>query len=236
MRVDDGQIGRNLRRLRERLTDSDAADLALRMRLRGWAWTEDDVDAVENGDRPLLHAEAVDVMRAFGFSEAFISMPTDAESEAEIADQQLRRAEGDLREAVDEWLDDASRYAGIDEPAPTTIDTVLASGRAAFADPGVVLGEPDADDRTTTFADWAGLEVRPPHPLDLIEAGQTWLPEQVRIQLDHDLRQSSHRLRYATLRWLRAEAGRAPHWPDEPRGSLEQVVAQIRQVRATPGT
>lgn len=223
----DEQIGRNLRRLREELTDSDPDDVALRMRLRGWDWTVEVARAVEAGTRPLLRDEAEDLMRALGYSLAFITMRTDAESAAEVVDHLRVRQEAALREAVREWWEIADRAAAAGVPVPT-VESVVADGRRAASEPESVIGVPDGDDRSMLLSTWEDLAVRPPHPFDTVEVGVPWDLGLVRLSLAHDLREASDALRYATVRWLRADERRAPHWPGEPRTSPEQLAADER--------
>jgi hypothetical protein len=216
----DEQIGRNLRRVRRELVHLDRSTVAFRMRLRGWSWDEDVVAAVEDGGRPILRAEAVDLMSALGYSTAFITLRTDAESVAEIADQRLVVAAADLREAADDWFEAAARFDANGLAIPTTIERVLVEGREAFADPA-----------STTLAEWEDLPERPPHPLDTIGVGVPWNDEQLGMQYGHDLREASDAVRVAVVEWLRAAAAHAPHWPDDTPGSPEQIVEDVRSLR-----
>ncbi|WP_336696474.1 hypothetical protein [Curtobacterium sp. USHLN213] len=231
----DEQIGRNLRRVRRDLVHLDRSTVAFRMRLRGWSWDEDVVAAVEDGGRPILRAEASDLMSALGYSTAFITMRTDAESVAEIADQRLVVAAADLREAADHWFETAARFDANGLAIPTTIERVLVEGRVAFADPDAVLGTPapapEDGAASTTLAEWEDLPERPPHPLDTIGVGVPWTDEQLGMQYGHDLREASDAVRVAVVEWLRAAAAHAPHWPDDTPGSPEQIVEDVRSLR-----
>ncbi|MBT1622192.1 hypothetical protein KK101_05765 [Curtobacterium flaccumfaciens pv. oortii] len=224
----DEQIGRNLKRLRQEATDSDEADLALRMRLRGWDWDESVVRDVESGGRPLLRAEAEDVTNAIGFTEAFITMRTDAESVAELADFHGSQADRELRQAAVWWWEVDARYRRADSPTPISIESVVADGRRVFAAPQTTIGEPADDDRSMLLSTWEDLPERPRHPLDQGEVGVPWPPDRVLLQLDHDLREVSDALRYATFRWLCADRARTEHWPDDPRVSIEEIVEAAR--------
>lgn len=59
----DEQIGRSLVGIRGTMSQ---ADLALRMRERGYKWSASTVWAIEKGDRPLKLTEAVDVLEILG--------------------------------------------------------------------------------------------------------------------------------------------------------------------------
>ncbi|QZQ53945.1 hypothetical protein KZI27_11300 [Curtobacterium sp. TC1] len=206
MTLTDAQIGRNLRGVRERLAGSDPDDLALRMRLRGWRWDAATVDSIEDGARPLLRSEADDLVGVLGYSDGFLTAETDAEHEADITDQMVRRAEGHLRRATEWWQEVADRYRISGLTPPIDIDTVVAEAHRAHRDPDAALGVPLSDDRTTHLADWANRPERPLHPLDAVEAGAVWTDEQIAMQLDHDLREASDAVRYATVQLLRVSA------------------------------
>lgn len=205
MSLSDAQIGRNLRGVRERLAGSDPDDLAFRMRLRGWHWDATTVESVEDGARPLLRSEAEDLVGVLGYSDAFLTAESDAEHEADIADQMVQRAEGHLRQASKWWHEVADRYRVSGLTPPTDIDSVVAEAHRAHQAPDAALGVPTIEDRTT-LADWANRPERPVHPLDAIEAGVPWTDEQIAMQLDHDLREASDAVRYATVQLLRVSA------------------------------
>ncbi|MFJ3036133.1 hypothetical protein ACIPC2_17135 [Curtobacterium pusillum] len=230
----DEQIGRNLRRVRQELVHLDEAAVAFRMRLRGWPWDEHVVAAVEDGSRSILRDEASDLMSALGYSTAFITMRTDAESVAEIGDQLLVRAAAELHEAAEHWFEDAARFDLAGLPVPTTIERVLVEGREAFTDPDAVLGtpvpSPDGVPASITLAEWEDLPERPPHPLDTIGIDVPWNDEQL-LQYGHDLRETSDAVGVAVVEWLRAAAARAPHWPDDTPRSPEQIVEDVRALR-----
>lgn len=197
MSLSDAQIGRNLRGVRERLAGSDPDELAFRMRLRGWHW-----DAA----RSLLRSEADDLVGILGYSDGFLTAESDAEHEADIADQMVRRAEGHLRQATAWWQEIAERYRISGSTPPIDIDSVVAEAHRAHRDSAVVLGVPAFEDRTTALADWANRPDRPGHPLDAIEVGVPWTDAQIAMQLDHDLREASDAVRYATVQLLRVSA------------------------------
>lgn len=231
----DEQIGRNLRRVRRELVHLDEAAVAFRMRLRGWPWDEDVVAAVEDGARPILRDEASDLMGALGYSTAFITMRTDAESVAEVADQRVVRAAAAVYESADRWFETAARFDSNGLAVPTTIERVLAEGRECFAAPDAVLGtpvpSPDGVPASTTLAEWVDLPERPPHPLDTIGIGVPWNDDQLLLQYGHDLREASDSVRVAVVGWLRAEADRAPLWPGDTPRSPEQIVEDVRALR-----
>ena len=58
MAEEDELIGRNVARYRE---PRSQADVAKAMRDRGWKWAQNTVSAVEQGERPLRLAEAIDL-------------------------------------------------------------------------------------------------------------------------------------------------------------------------------
>jgi hypothetical protein len=237
MGTSDGQIGRNLRRLRRELLGVDEAEFAFRMRLRGWPWDEHVVATIESGSRAILRAEAVDLMGAFGYSTAFITMRTDAESVAEIADQRLVRAAATVYEAAEDWFETASRFDVNGLAMPTTIEQVLAEGRGAFADPSAILGapvsQPEHGATSMTLSAWTDIPNPPQHPLDTIGVGVPWNNQQLLMQYGHDIREVSDALRVAVVAWLQAAAERAPHWPDDTPRPPEQIVDDVRSLRHT---
>ena len=222
----DEQIGRNIQRLRDELTTMDQAEVALRMRLRGWHWDVEVVQAVETGARPVLKDEAEDLTRALGFSMGFINMRTDVESEAEVAEHRRGRAELALREAIQWWCDVADRYVLSDLIVPASIESVIADGTWVESHPDVVTGEPVREDGSLLLSTWEDLPVRPRHPLDGVEVGVPYSLDQIRMQCDYDLREASDGVRYATICWLRADATRAIYWPDDPRTSAEHIARE----------
>lgn len=206
MTLSDAQIGRNLRGVREHLIGSEPDDLAFRMRLRGWHWDASTVASIEDGTRSLLRAEADDLVGILGYSDGFLTAETDAELDADITDQRIRRAEGYLRQATEWWQEVADRYAASGLTPPIRFDAVVAEAHRVHRDPGAVLGVPVGADRSTRLVDWAGLRERPVNPLDAVEVGVPWTDEQIAIQLDHDLREASDAVRCATVQLLRISA------------------------------
>lgn len=188
----------------------------------------------------LLHLDeatvASDLMGALGCSTAFITMRTDAESVAEVADQRVVRAAAAVYESADHWFEDAARFDLAGLPVSTTIERVLVEGREAFTNPDAVLGtpvpSPDGAPVEMTLAEWEDLPERPTHPLDTIGVDVPWNDDQLLLQYGYDLREASDALRVAVVEWLRAEADRAPHWPGDTPRSPEQIVEDVRAFRS----
>lgn len=99
MSITDDQIGKNLTRLRGEMSQ---AELAERMRERGYKWSQATVWSVEKGERPLRLTEAEDIAAVLG---VFASRLTDSDeiSQLELLQHEVARANRELVAAIEKF-------------------------------------------------------------------------------------------------------------------------------------